>query len=276
MALEAAAVALLLVLLARTGRPRGRVVLYAWHPVAIVEIASSGHLEPLTLVFMLSALLLWDRRRSLGAGAARAVAALVKFVPVLLGPFFLRRLGWRFVLAFGATVALLYAPYLGAGWAVLGSLSAFAGERFGSGPFRWLVGLGAPDWAARGLLLGALAAAVGVSFARPPRDLVGACRQSALLFGAVLLASAYALPWYVLWILPLLCVAPIPALLWASGTISIFYLALPQHPVASQEAISAIVWGPTLALLGAGAIRSWWSRSAAGAEAAVARDGERA
>src|SRR5919201_2840825 len=102
-AMEAVVVALVLVILARTRRPAGRVVLYAWHPLAIVEIAGSGHPEALLLALTLASLLLWDRGRRIGTGVALAAAALTKFVPILVAPFMFRRLGARFAAALVAT-----------------------------------------------------------------------------------------------------------------------------------------------------------------------------
>jgi len=74
LALEAAAVALLLGLLTRARVSHGRVVLYAWHPIAIVEIAGSGHPDPIMLVPLLATLLLWDAHRRVAAGVALGVA----------------------------------------------------------------------------------------------------------------------------------------------------------------------------------------------------------
>jgi alpha-1,6-mannosyltransferase len=262
---EVAAIALLLVLLTRTGRSPGRVALYAWHPLAIVEIAASGHPEPLLVAFTLAGLLLWDERRSVGAGAVVAAAVLTKFAPLLLAPFMARRLGMRFALALAVVAALLYAPYTGAGIEAFGSISEYGQERFGAGLDRWLTGLGVGDAAARALLLGGLGAGVIATVLRPPRDLVRACAYAALLLGGTLLVSRNVQPWYLLWVLPLLCVAPIPGLLWAAGTASFLY-AFGEGAALSEGELSTIVWGPCIALLAAGAIRSWWApRAGAGA-----------
>ena len=256
-AVEGVAVALLLVLLARAGMSLGRVALYAWHPLAIFEIAGSGHPEPLLMALVLAALLAWDRRASITSGAALGAAVLTKFTPLLLAPFMFRRLGARFVAAGAVAAGLLFAPYSGAGTAALGSLGAFQRERFGAGPYRWLVDAGVADGPARALLLAALALGVAYTAARPPRDLVEACRYAALLLGGALLASFTVQPWYLLWVLPLMCVAPVGGLLWAAGTVSAFYLAIEPYQHLHQGIVSAIVWGPTLALLAAGALRKW-------------------
>ena len=265
LALEAAAVALLCVLLARARVSRGRVVLYAWHPVAIVEMAGSGHTEPILIVPLLATLLLWDARRRVAAGVALGAAALAKVVPVLAAPFLARRLGGRFLLALAATATALYLPYLGAGAHTLGSVSSFVDQRFGAGPYTWLLAAGAGRTATLGLLLVLLAGGVAWAAARPPADLAGACRLQVLLLGGALLASHTVLPWYVLWVLPLLCVAPVPALLWASAAAPVLYLAMPPDRIVSSGVATAVVWGPTIALLGLDAIRSWSRRRSTGA-----------
>src|SRR5205085_10838411 len=131
---------------------------------------------------------------------------------------------------------------------------------FGPGPYTWLLAAGAGRTATLGLLLVLLAGGVAWAAARPPADLAGACRLQVLLLGGALLASHTVLPWYVLWVLPLLCVAPVPALLWASATAPVLYLAMPPDRILPAGAATAIVWGPTLALPASDAIRSWSRR----------------
>ena len=268
-AIEAAAVALLLMLLARAEMSLGRVALYAWHPLAVFEIAGTGHPEPLAdgthpgRPAGLGPAGRRDRRRGargchvdqVRSGAAR--------------PFMLRRLGARFVAAGVVAAGLLLAPYLGAGTAALGSVGAFQHERFGAGPHRWLVGAGLADRPAQALLLAALALGVAYSAARPPRDLVAGCRYAALLLAGALLASFSVQPWYLLWILPLMCVAPVAGLLWAAGAVSAYYLAIEPYQHLDQDLISVIVWGPTLALLAADGLRAWTRQRTGSAQPVV-------
>jgi hypothetical protein len=275
LAFEAVTVALLLTLLARTGNSPGRVALYAWHPLAVVETASSGHPDQLLLLFTLATVLLWGARRRLGAGVAMGIAALTKFVPLVLAPWMYRRLGARFAAALAATVVLLYLPYAGAGTRALGSVGEFAQESYGVGPHRWLVDLGAGDTLATVLLASALGGFVLAAALRPPGDLVQACRYTALLLGGALLAAHDVQPWYLLWVLPFLCVVPVPALLWVAGTVSVYYLVYriygpagyQRHSALGSDAASAIVWAPAVLMLAGGAIRSRFPRAPAGARA---------
>ncbi len=249
LALEALAIALLVALLLRAGLPAGRAVLYAWHPLALVELAWSAHPDALVLVPVLCALLAWHGGRRARLGTAIAVAALAKFVPVLLLAALHRRLGPRGLLAAALTAGALYAPYATAGTAALGSFDNYAMARYGSGPFAWLEAAGLGDGLARGLLLLALAGATAAIAARPPDDLRGAARACALLLGAALLASHNVRPWYLLWCLPLLCIVPLRGLLWATATVPLLYVTASNGRWVDPLLASAIVWGPALALL---------------------------
>ena len=266
LALEAAAVTLLLVMLRRARVSMGRAALYAWHPLAVVEIAGSGQPEALLLVPTLLALLLWDRGRRVGAGTALGVAALTKFVPFLLAPFMLRRLGARFAAALVATIGLLYLPYLGAGSHVVGSVGEFTRERFGSGPYNWLLELGLSRPVTAAVLASALAGVVAATALLPSRTLAGACSRATVLLGAAVLAAHDVQPWYLLWVLPLLCLAPAPWLLWLSATVPVYYLTFGPSKVLTGEEARLVVWAPALALAGVEAIR-WWSRRRPGAGA---------
>jgi hypothetical protein len=249
LAVEALAIGLLVVLLRRAALPAGRAVLYAWHPLALIELAWSAHPDALVIVAVLGALLAWDRGRRATVGAAIALAALAKLVPVLLIAPLRERLGRRGMLAAALVAGLLYAPYASAGTAALGSLSQYADARYGAGPFAWLTAVGVGDTAARAVLLAGLAAAVAAIAARPLRDLRGAARSCALLLGGVLLASHNVRPWYLLWCLPLLCLAPVRGLLWAAAAAPLLYVTAPQGRWLDPLLASVLVWGPALALI---------------------------
>ena len=99
-------------LLASFGLPRQRVLLFAWHPLLVYEIAGSGHLDALMICFVCLALVARRSNREGLTGALLACAALIKFFPVVLAPALYRRWGWRMPAAFAATFALAYVPYL--------------------------------------------------------------------------------------------------------------------------------------------------------------------
>ena len=83
---EVVAVWALVLLLAGVGLPPQRVLLYAWHPLILWEIAGSGHCDAIAIAFIALALVARQRGRAAWAGAALAGAALVKLYPIVLLP----------------------------------------------------------------------------------------------------------------------------------------------------------------------------------------------
>ncbi|HEX8423083.1 MAG TPA: glycosyltransferase family 87 protein, partial [Pyrinomonadaceae bacterium] len=126
---EAACWYALALLLASFKLPRARVLLAAWHPLAVWEIAGSGHLDALVVAFVAFALIAHRRGRESLTGALLASAVLVKLFPLVLFPAFYRRWSWRLPLAFCAVLSAGYLPYLSVGARrVVGYLPGYAEE----------------------------------------------------------------------------------------------------------------------------------------------------
>lgn len=98
-----------IVLLVRVVGP-SRAALYAWHPLAVVEVAGQGHTEGI-LVGALGVLLWATARRPGLAGAAVAAAGWVKLYPFALGAVVARWGGGRALAAAVFTGAVLAVPY---------------------------------------------------------------------------------------------------------------------------------------------------------------------
>src|SRR5256884_2496861 len=112
---EALAVWALAVLLASLGFPRQRILLYAWHPLAVWEFAGSGHADSIAIAFIALALLARRRNSEIGTGFTLADATLGKAFPFVLFPAFYKRWSWKMPLAFLTTIVVGYLPYLGVG-----------------------------------------------------------------------------------------------------------------------------------------------------------------
>jgi hypothetical protein len=138
-ACEIAIVAVLIDLLRRFKLSPVTVAAYAWHPLAIWEIANNGHAEALMVALMMIGVWMLVRARPLAGAVAIALAALVKPYAVFALPAFWRRWDWRVPLAVIATVIVCYLPYLSAGKGVLGFLGGYAAEEgMTSGEGIWL------------------------------------------------------------------------------------------------------------------------------------------
>lgn len=141
-ACEIAVVAIILDLLRQLRLPLTAVVAWVWHPLAIWEIASSGHVEALMVALLMAGVWLLVRNRTLFGGVAVSLAILTKPYALVVLPSFWRRWDWRLPLVMIATIALCYVPYLGAGTGVLGFTTGYlAEEGFSDGQAFWLVGL---------------------------------------------------------------------------------------------------------------------------------------
>ena len=244
-------------LLRRLRLPPARVVLYAWNPLAVVESAGSGHVEPLgVLAVVLAAGWIIDRRRSLSTIALAAGIA-AKLMPLALVPGYVRRLPGRVVLLLALVVALFWLPYalwgpgVGAGlfdyadrWEhnsvifalVLGTLEFLnTGEllkpwvsalrdALGDGVAGWeaVYRLVWPDRLARVVV--ALAAMAWIAWLAFRRHL-GPVRESFLVLAGVLLLSPTLHPWYVLWVLPFAALLGSRAWLLLAALIPLSYLA---------------------------------------------------
>jgi hypothetical protein len=221
---EAAAIGLLLLVLARTGAPPERVVLLAWHPLAISEIAANGHVDALAVLGISAALVLWQGRRHALAGGAIAFAALVKLGPVLLVPALVRRGGRAFVAVCAGVVLLAYGAYASAGTAVFGDLERYVDRQHFGGSLYWLLSPHLGDAGARVVLGAGLAALLGAVALREHETVEQVARTGLLVLGGLLLALGYVQPWHALWLLPFLVLTAAPGWLWLTGTLPLLYL----------------------------------------------------
>ena len=235
---EALAIGAILMLLAARGLPSCLILVFAWHPLAIYEIAGSGHVDIVAVAFMMLAILAAERGRQGAAGAALALATCAKFFPLVLAPALWRRWGRKMPLAFVATAVAVYAPYRSVGSQVFGFLGGYADEgglRTGEGIllsaiFRELgiVDHAVPLFIACALLL--LAALSWRAVFRPDPDAPD-IRAAFTLATAVTVLISPAHAWYFLWLIPFLCFFPSPAVL---------------HLTLAATALYRVGWPPSL------------------------------
>jgi alpha-1,6-mannosyltransferase len=253
LAFEALAVWTILQLLAARGLPRTRILLYAWHPLPLWEFARSGHVDIVAIAFLLLAFLAVERRSPILAGVALGTGVLVKYFPVVAGPALYRRWDWRLPVAFAATVAVLYLPYLGAGTKVLGFLGRYVTEEGfdqGSGIFLWrLLGAIVPlqsqafpfYFPAAAIVMVLLALFVVLRNQRPRADIAGAMLLAVAF--TFLFSPHYA--WYFAWLVPFLCFYPVVGVLYLTCAAS--YLYFSHWPPTVSEGL--VIYGPAVLVL---------------------------
>ena len=240
-----------------TGRdPRLVLALYAWSPLVVVEVAWNGHLEPLGLIAV--ALLLYWRPHAAQMGLALGLATLAKFAPIAALPPLLLRYRWRFGLALGLTVGLLYLPYLGAGRMLFAGLGTFAEHwRFQEGAFAVVETLFPGPLRPR--ILSGLTVLAVVAWTTWRR--FDAERALFWILGAGLLLSPTVHPWYVLWILPFAALRVSRPWLLLSGLVFLGYWGLEAfHSTGAWPQplwARLLLWVPVWGLLVHDAWRGW-------------------
>jgi alpha-1,6-mannosyltransferase len=258
LAFETIAMLCLVRLLAIAGLPRERILIYAWNPLALWSFACDGHVDAISIGLLALALLARARHRDGIGGALLAAATLVKFLPVVVAPAFVRggRL-WRPALVGLMVIVLLYVPYLSIGRDVLGFLSSYGGEEgYETGDGYWLLAGFAhlatlPTWAGRvyticvAVGLGALALRIARRRRGPAEnDTIMLCRDAAILAACATAAVNPHYAWYYPWLALPSVIAPMPAIIWLSAAPVLFYI----DPFNDRFIWPSLVFIPLIAL----------------------------
>jgi alpha-1,6-mannosyltransferase len=243
-------------LLRRRGLPRERLLVVAWSPLALVEVAGGGHNEAFGVLWLCIALWALEAGRPLASALALAVGFQAKLLPGLVAAAWARRFRPWQALAALVLAGLLAVPYASAGWGLLRSLGKYGQFwRFNETAFAPLAALlGSHEAAARAAVVLVILLA-GVLAWRRAEPVAAALA----VVTATLLLSPNVLPWYALWLLPLLAVVEVPALLLFTGTVGLAYLVYPDWLSGERWhlgwGVRALEYGPCLAVAVAGARR---------------------
>ncbi|MCI0452524.1 MAG: hypothetical protein L0Z51_09075, partial [Candidatus Latescibacteria bacterium] len=213
-------VLVLIALLRARGRPATHALLYAWSPLVVVETAHSGHLDAAGAFFLVLGVTLLAAGRRMWGGAALGASFLVKYLAAAMVPLLLKR-GYRVALpVLAATAAAGFLPFLDAGDGITRTLVTYGSEwSFNGPPFMALSVLLSEESRARFALM-MLGAIIVLAAAVRERDVT---RYAFIVIGAALLLSPTVYPWYLVWIVPFLCVYPNRAWLAFTGLIGFSY-----------------------------------------------------
>jgi hypothetical protein len=263
LAFDGLVILLLLRLLDMAGKPRSHVLLYAWNPLAVVEIAGSGHNDILAVFLMLASLylLLSERARAASFAAVAAVAA--KYFALLFLPAVWKRLGPSKWFIAPLVLALFFGPFYPHLDQHLASVfTVGATWRFNDGAFALLNFVtGSPDISKA--IAAAVFAAVAVTIYRsdmPP------LKGAMWLIGSALLLTSTLHPWYLLWLVPFLCFYPQRAWILFTGLVMLSYHVVIRYAAEGvwEESpwIKLAIYAPFFALLLVDAWRGYRMRTA--------------
>ena len=212
---------------------REYLLIYAWNPLLLWEVASSGHMDAMAIAFMTFALLFRLRNQPLLTGLALGMATLTKLYPIILLPALFRRGqrdAWKMPLYCAALIAFGYACYGSVGSMVLGFLPNYVqeeGMKSGSRYFlltltRNLTHIQSIPTAAYLAFCALIFAGLSIWAYRRPKN--SHDHPTAFIPSAFNLASALMLlfsphyPWYFLWIIPFTVLIPyVPAIFYITA-----------------------------------------------------------
>ena len=226
-ALAAAGMLALVVLAAAAAsRPAFAAAFVGWNPLFALHFAGGGHNDVWAAVFLVAALALAVRGRASLSGASWAVAAGLKWTPLILLPLSLlarRRDAVRTGACFGAAAAAICAgsfALFGTAW--LEALLPFAHRHAKYALPSRLAELDLPSWLALVPLLAAIPWLVRSAQRGRPR--------LGLTSILLLFASPWVLPWYAVWIVPVAAVEE-DGLAWVLALAFSAYLLADRVPL---------------------------------------------
>jgi alpha-1,6-mannosyltransferase len=250
---DSATIGLLGFLLRGMEAPPERILIYAWHPLVVWEIAGSGHVDAVAVAFLALALLARQRNMPALTGISIALGALVKLFPLVIAPAAYQRWDWRMPAAAIVTVIALYLPYLSEGRQVLGFLPSYLSEeRFTTGSGFFLLNLlsyldgGLTLPTALYLAMSAtilVVLAFFVSFHRWADD-------SGFLVGSLILGIVFVIlvtphyPWYFIWLLPLLCLIPYWPAIFLTAASFVLYAGLEERSPGRELLVNTLLYVP--------------------------------
>ena len=186
--------------------PARNVLLYAWCPLVVKEIAFTAHPDGLAVALTVAAIVAVGRRWLALGAVCLGLAAAAKVVALLAAALLLRHLRWRHWALCLGVLAGAYLPFGWQGGTDLATLAVFVQEwRFNPSLFA-LFALAFGDAGAR-LACGALLLGV-CAWLVLRKDAGSPSHRGDWVFGAWLACSPVVNPWYLLWLLPFAAIRP--------------------------------------------------------------------
>lgn len=273
-----------------------RIILYAWHPLPILEIASSGHLDGAGLMTLLAAIsILWFGKnisnqklavqnpwvewlRSISAGFLYSFSVMVKLFPIVFLPlaFFLIPKKQRLVFLGGLSLgcALLIFPFYPAVFSSFTTLHIYATTwEFSGLAFQALREIGLNGFTARLVLASVFFSLLLYGYLKPRHQkndipchygMLAKIISSHYLIGFGFLFLTPTLhPWYGLYMIVFLPFSPNAAGIILSWSIFLGYNVLIPYVILHQwvenDLVPYLIWlGPVMAMVVMGPFRRYF------------------
>ncbi len=249
---DIATVLLLVKLLQDNEYPIDLVLVYAWCPLVIREIANGGHADSLIGLLICALLLALQKRSRMACAVVMGLLLLSLETALLLIPIVGKRAGWRTTLFASASALVVYLSF--------GLAGARPGGAFHTSSEGWRLNLGIHEamrwgWDAvggsawqtpdRAALVGCVSLVFLISLSvwwclKQTDSLERQAGQILAVLGGCLLCSRTFNPWFLVWLAPLWVFRPRSAWLFLAGTAEWFYLYYPDRtfPIWTRPVVS--------------------------------------
>lgn len=226
-----------------------RALVYAWSPLAVVEVAGSGHNDVLGALFLMASLDAILRQRDALSVTFLTLSGLAKIVGFTLTPLFVRSIRLRALMVMPVLTVVLSLPYASAGSLAFRGLTQYGLRWRGNDSLFHILYYVTGSLDTAKVLVGAfLVTMVLVLVALKANPI----RSSYLTVGAILLLTTTVHPWYLLWIAPFLAIYASPAWLYLTLSVALAYhsayLATPGQPWEDSVWVKLLEYGPFFAL----------------------------
>jgi hypothetical protein len=241
------------------GMERERVLLYAWCPLPIVEVAASGHNDVLGATLLMAAIWAVQRQRGRLSMFLLTLSGLAKILGLVLMPLFLRFASFRSFAWVPALTLLIFAsPYAGADTLAFRGLYQYTTRWRGNDSLFHLLYALTDSLDAAKLITAVLLVTLGITLLYLR---VAPLPGAYLSIGAILMLTTTVHPWYLLWLVPFLPIFPSAS--WMFLTLSIglsyhsAYRATPGQPWEDVTWVKLLEYVPFYGLLVFGVLRSF-------------------
>lgn len=184
------------------------VLLYAWSPLVIKELAFTAHPDGLGAMLMLLALYCRQQQQFAVSVTVLALSVGAKVFALLMLPFILWRLSFRYWALFVLVLFALYLPFLLQGASDMAGLLAFARDwQFNSSIYALLRQWLDPQWLKLILGAGFVVIYAGLLW-RHHKATNWTMPRGDIVFGVFLLIAPVVNAWYLVWLLPFAVLFP--------------------------------------------------------------------
>ncbi len=269
------ALVFLLLILKNRGRSSNLCLIYFWSPLLIKETYNSTHLDIIGVALMCVSIYFILVRKPYPALFFLALSFLSKLYSAILLPVYLQQIyqqsvreqksPWPRVLGgaagFACVSIVFYLPFTASGWGTFEGLQTFSTFWQSNDSlfalllyfYKDLLGFDAPassfiatNWGvllSKVTVVGILLAVLGYLLVkRPHPDAGNLLFKCFVLMAGVFLLSPVQNPWYLLWVLPFICLFPQPSWILLTGLMGLYYLDFYFDYQETQHLSAWIPW----------------------------------